>query len=55
MKKKEYRTEKIGIAEIEYFEKVGLKLYNESVCNFLYRLRIEHEGNVGGFGKNLFK
>ena len=53
--KKEYKTEQIGIAEIDYFEKVGLKLYNESVANFLYRLRIEHAGNVGGFGRKLFR
>ena len=55
VKKKEYRNEKIGIAEIDYFERVGLKLYNESMANFVYRLRIEHEGRVGGFGKQLFR
>lgn len=54
-KGKEYVTEKIGKEDIEYFERVGLKLYNESMANFVYRLRIEHAGNVGGFGRQLFK
>ena len=54
-KNKEYQKEEIGISEIDYFEKVGLKLYNESMANFVYRLRIEHEGRGGGFGRKLFK
>ena len=53
--KKEFTTEKVGIVEIEYFEQVGLKLKNESVSNFLYRLRIEHERGVGGFDKPVFQ
>ena len=53
--KKEYVTEKIGKIEIEYFESVGMKLKNESMANFIYRLRIEHQNGVGGFGQKIFR
>ena len=52
--KTEFVTEKIGTVEIEYFERVGMKLKTESVSNFLYRLMIEHEGGVGGFDQKIF-
>jgi hypothetical protein len=52
--KTEFVTEKIGKAEIEYFERVGLKLKTESVSNFLYRLMVEHEKGVGGFHPHIF-
>lgn len=39
---------------IRYFEDVGLKSKGESMCNFIYRLKIEHEREVGGFKKKIF-
>jgi hypothetical protein len=51
---KEYVKEEIGVREIEYFETVGLKLKNETMKNFLYRLRIEHQNGVGGFEGKVF-
>jgi hypothetical protein len=52
---KEYTMERIGTLEVEYFESVGMKLKEETVCNFLYRLRIEHQNGVGGFPQRIFK
>jgi hypothetical protein len=52
---KEYVKTDIGKIEIEYFESVGMKLKNETMSNFLYRLRIEHQSGVGGFGQKIFR
>jgi len=52
--KKKYTNIAIGLEEIRYFEDVGLKSKGESMCNFIYRLRIEHQNEVGGFKKRIF-
>jgi hypothetical protein len=54
-KNKEYVKEDIGKIEIDYFESVGMKLKTETMSNFLYRLRIEHQSGAGGFPQKIFR